>query len=199
MNASKLGAAMALVAGTIGLMAHPASAASITFDDSGPGGTVTVSACDFENGAFVDGTLMGLCGSGYGGSVTVAESAVPISFSGGWIDLGLAGAGSRTIYIVEAGAPTLVSDKFTYSWVSSGPNSANILADFLSATSGDLGPLPLGVDPADVFVENGQPVRFELAFLTGQLLTANAVPEPGGMVLVGLGLAGVAFSRRQKV
>lgn len=198
MSASKFGATIALAVGLVGLVQNHAHAASISIDDSDSNGTITVSACDFENGAFVNGTLLGLCGSGYGGSVTLAESAGPITFSGGWLDLGQAGVGSRTLYLVKAGAPTLISDMFTYSWVPSGPNSANILAEFVSATNGDLGPLPSGVDPGDVFVENGQPVKFDLAFLNGQLLSGNVVPEPDSIVLVGLGLAGVAFSRRRK-
>ena len=83
MNTSKFGATMALAAGLAGLVQNHAHAASVSIDDSASDGTITVSACDFENGAFVNGVLLGLCGSGYGGSVTLAENAGAITFSGG--------------------------------------------------------------------------------------------------------------------
>ena len=195
MKSVKSRMAATLIGGVIGLAAAHAGAATISFDDTAADETITVSACDFENGAFVNGVLLGLCGSGFGGSVTLSESSGTINFSGGWIDQGLSGTGTRTIYLVEAGTPTVISDIFTYSFVQSSANSANILIDFTSDLNGSLGSLPVGVDPADVFVENGQPVRFSLPFLTGQVHSSTDVPEPGSLALVGLGLAGAVFGR----
>ena len=198
MSASKFGALIALAAGLAGLAHNPVPAASVSIDDSGSNGTVTVSACDFENGAFVNGSLLGLCGSGYGGSVTLAKSAPgPVTFRGGWVDQGQAGKGSRTVYLVKADTPTQIDTMLTYSWVSSGPGSVNLLVEYLPATGGDPEFLASGVDAGDVFVKNGQPVTFDLAALKGRLLSAGAVPEPDGPVSVGPGPGGIAFSRRK--
>lgn len=197
MGAGKFGAMIAMVGGLIGLVPGHAGAAALTFNDISPNETVTVSVCDFEAGASVNGTSMGHCGVGAGGSVTLAESGGPITFFGRWIDLGQSGAGSRTIYLVEAGAPTLISDIFTYDWSTDG-FFATIHAVFESDITGNLGALPSGVNPGDVYVENGQPVPFSLAYLGGELISGADVPEPGSVALVELGLAGVASSRRRK-
>ena len=188
MSASNLGASIALAAGLAGLAHNPVHAASVSIDDSGSDGAVTVSACDFDNGAFVNGSLLGLCGNGYGGSVTLAKSAAgPVTFRGGWVDQGQAGKGSRTLYLVKADTPTQIDAMLTYSWVSSGPISVNLLVEYLPTAGGNPGFPASEVDPGDVFVKNGQPVTFDLAALKGRLLSAGAVPEPGG----------IAFSRRK--
>lgn len=188
MSSSKFRALLALAAGLAGLTNGPAHAATVSIDDGGSDGTVTVSACDFENGAFVNGGLLGLCGSGYGGSVTLPRSTPGlVVFRGGWIDHGQAGKGSRTLYLVKADTPTLIDTMLTYSWVSSGPGSVNLLVEYLPASGGNPAILAPGADPGDVFVKNGQPVTFDLALLKGRLLSAGAVPES----------ARIAVGRRQ--
>lgn len=161
--------------------------ANLSIDDTSPNDTVTISTIDFEGGFSVNGNKIQTPGLGIPGTVSVPET-VQIAFTGQWIDQGAAGTGSRTLYLVEAADPTLLSDIFSYSWF---PNAASgyetIQGTFVSDLENNLGNLPVGVDPADVYVENGQAVNFSLPFLTGQVLSDVEIPEPNSLPLACLG------------
>lgn len=192
MKLSKLYAVTAL---SLGLCTQ-AGAAALIFDDINPNHLITVTANDFEGGLSVNGSPFqsGLHNPASGSF----SEATPLTFHGSWIDLGNSGAGSRTIYLVEAGDPTQISDILSYQWSTDGQNGT-IDGTFTSDLVNNLGVLPGGVNPGDVFVENGQAVAFSLPFLGGEIRSdVDAVPEPVTLALVSLALAGVAFTRRRK-
>ncbi len=165
-----------------------ARAAALVFDDTSTNETITVTANDFEGGLVVNGVPLQQ-GLNNPKSITLPETG-PISFSGQWIDNGLTQPTVRTIYLLEPLDPNLtISDIFHYTLDSNG-SFGFIQGTFQSDIDGELGTLPAGVNPADVFVENGQPVPFFAPFLTGQIISDLEVPEPGSLSLCLLGLLG---------
>lgn len=66
----------------------------------------------------------------------------------------------------------------------------------MSDINGELGQLPSGVSPNDVFVEDGNPVLFSALNLTGALI--SDVPEPSSWVLLGSALVGLCGYRIRK-
>lgn len=175
-----------------------AMAASIFFDDTAANEKVTVSANDFE-GSFAANGIFFQGGLNNPQSVTSPE-AQPITFFGTWLTPGAAQqSGTRTIYLVEASAPNLVSDIFTYNWsISPGPNGGSqIDGSFRSDVRDNLGTLPVGIDPSNVFVEGIRPVLFSLPFLSGALISdVEPVPVPGSLGLLALGLIWAPLLRR---
>jgi hypothetical protein len=169
-----------------------ARAAAIFIDDTSPDETITVSANDFEFGLFVNGGLVQQ-GLNNPASAKFPETGA-IAIHGTWIDNSFNQPQTRTIYLLEPGDPAtapLVSDIFNYRINPNGNGTASIDGDFISDFEGPLGPLPAGVDPHDVFFEDGRPVSFDAAFLTGQLI--SDIPEPGSIVLLATGLSALAL------
>jgi hypothetical protein len=174
------------------LVTDAAWAAAININDTSPDETITVTANDFECGGFsVNGTLIQQ-GLHNPGSVTVPESDGPVLFKGGWIDLGQSTPGSRTVYLVEKCGPgnklhKRVSDILQIT-VSTDGFCGTIAGTFVSGTdptnngTKGLGQLPPDVNPDDVFLEDGTPVRFSAAFLGGSITSDQAqrhCEEPG--------------------
>jgi hypothetical protein len=183
-----------LAALAIGLMTpQVATAAAIGITD-GVDEIIVVSACDFEGGFSVNGTAMGSCGVGAGGTISVPEANGAVSFQGQWIDLGQAGNFTRTIYLTE-GPGNVISDIFTFT-VQEGGGLATINGRFTSADN--LGLVPPGTDPANVFNENLGPVVFGAAFLSGTISSdpsTGEVPEPASLLLLGTGIGGGMIGR----
>jgi hypothetical protein len=158
-------------------------AAAIRIDDTSPSETITISANDFENGFTVNGVLIQQ-GLNNPGSITIPESGGEVTFHGEWIDLGQSTPGSRTIYLVEyCGRGNKlhkrVSDILEIT-VSTDGSFGTIDGRFISGTdptnngNGGLGKLPRDVNPDDVFLEDGTPVPFGAAFLSGEVISDQA-------------------------
>ena len=194
---SKIAHAAAAVAVGLGLSLTgmgSATAAALIFDDTNPNDSITISANDFEGGLVVNGTLVQM-GLNAPASVVLPEGA-PISFSGSWISRVSFDPGSRTIFLVEAATPDVISDVLQYNWFFDG--NAFIQGSFVSDFQNNLGKVPAGVSPDDVFVENGRAVSFSLPFFNGQLMSDADLPEPGSRGLAAFGLLGLAMQRRRR-
>ena len=176
-----------------------AHAASITIVD-GADEIIHFSACDFEGGFSVNNVAMGACGVGAGGTVNIPETNSPITFSGIWQDNHLSGNFNRTIYLTE-GPGNVISDILTLTVTEiPGGNRASLFGTFTSADN--LGTVPVGTDPANVFNEDLGPVSFSAAFLLGSVTSDPSgaeVPEPASLVLLGSGLLAIRRATRKRV
>jgi hypothetical protein len=204
MSTAKIEVAIALAVSLFALTPGQAQAALLTIDDTMADNKVTVSACGFV-GVTIGGAMgVDPCGGGIGSTTDLTDTI--FTFNVRWN--GQNGTGHRTLYLVEASndpnillTDRLVSDIFDYSWITEGPLTI-MNGSFESDFEGNLLPLNrylVGLNDS-VFIENGEPASFSLLNLSGEIRSDldNPVPEPGSLVLVGLGLACAVFSRRKK-
>ena len=174
-----------------------AMAATVTFNDTARDDTVTVAVKDFQ-GQF---SLNGFFISGDGTQSSTRPETPPLTFRGVWLTPGVADqTGTRTIYLVEASHPNLLSDIFTYSWnIGGGTNSVGLIeGTFQSDVNDELRTLiPVGTDPSNIIVEGIRPVLFSLPFLSGALISdVDPVPVPGSLGLLASGLIWGPLLRR---
>lgn len=172
-----------------GLVPSSVFAAAISIDDTAVNDTITVGANDFEYGLSLNGALFQQ-GLNNPASVTLPETTA-LGFHGTWITIGQQPADARTIYLVETpydpAVPTAISDTFFYQIT---PNTdgftATINAEFRSDYENNLGFVPAGTDPRNVFVENGTAVS--LGFYALSIYINSDVPEPATLGLLACGL-----------
>jgi hypothetical protein len=183
-------------------------AASLTFDDTAPppNETITVSADGFEGGLALNGIPFQIGLGSPATTVPPLPETGPISFTGTWITSGLPGPVGETIFLVEspfdpAGPPPLISDILQFQII---PNTdgqtARIDGSFVSDINDNLGTVPAGVSPNNVFLETATGVTLPFFGLNINLISDINVPEPATFGLLAGGLFGLACLgwRRQR-
>jgi len=177
-----------------------ARAANIFIDDTRPDDMITITVSDFEGGFKVNGTLIQ---QGFGfGTATVAEQLGALNFQGRWLVPGGVVPHERIIYLVETpgtpNAPAPISDILRYATDNDpAPGFAIITGSFLSDFENNLGTVPAGTSPNDIFLETGEGVFFSEPFLTGIVQSDKEVPEPATLTVLAIGLL-AAGCRRQR-
>ncbi|HMK24282.1 MAG TPA: PEP-CTERM sorting domain-containing protein [Terriglobales bacterium] len=199
-----LASSLAVMAFTLVSPGH-AVAAALLIDDTSPNDTITFSLNDFEGGFKLNGSIVQQ-GLNSPVSVTVPESetagaSIVYNFSGRWIDNGQTIIGVHNVAFVEPGTDPRngVSDILTYAFdrvIDNNVSYGTIAGTFQSDTESLLQVSSLeGFD-----LTSTEQWNFSNAFLTA-IATSDVeatIPEPGTIALLGLGLAGLGFGRRQR-
>ena len=181
--------AKALAIAACSLTTLSASAAYINIDDSDIN-TITISAGDFENGFYVNGTLL-TSGLGGSGSLTLADGGYTIS--GSWIDLGQAGGDRIDLLFALLGNPA-----FTTSGIEFGATTDGSFGTLNGSFGGYVDPSLYFFTGLPTLEQNGQTGYGAIDFLSVSFIS-ESVPEPGSLALAGLAISGLAAVRRKRV
>src|ERR1043166_275404 len=163
--------------------------------------TITVTANDFEFGLTLNGApFQG--GLGNPVSRTFNEADGPITFDGSWIGIGPGGQvvpRSATVYFIEEGNPSLVSDVLRYSYTFEG-FAGHLQGDFVSFIDDVLFPQAVAQfgEPTTIWREEQGNFDFSNAFISASA-NSTPVPEPSTYAAGALLLLPLAFGAFRKL